>query len=80
MCDYYRCELSRRAFSRSVTLPADVDDTKAKAEMHDGMLEITLPKLEQAKKRDIKIHSEPSGGRTPHGVRLSRKMRVRSLP
>ena len=53
--DYYRCEISRGAFSRTFTLPADVDDTKAKAEMHDGMLEITLPKLEQAKKRDIKI-------------------------
>lgn len=53
--DYYRCEISRGVFSRTITLPADVDDTKAKAEMHDGMLEITLPKLEQAKKRDIKI-------------------------
>jgi HSP20 family protein len=53
--DYYRCEISRGAFSRMVTLPADVDDTKAKAELHDGMLEITLPKMEQAKKRDIKI-------------------------
>ncbi len=53
--DYYRCEISRGAFSRTVTLPADVDDAKAKAEMHDGMLEITLPKVEQARKRDIKI-------------------------
>ena len=53
--DYYRCEISRGAFSRMVTLPADVDDTKAKAELHDGMLEITLPKLEPAKKRDISI-------------------------
>lgn len=53
--DYYRCEISRGAFSRSVLLPAEVDDTKAKAEMRDGILEITLPKLEQVKKRDIKI-------------------------
>jgi HSP20 family protein len=53
--DYYRCEISRGAFSRMVTLPADVDDTKAKAELRDGMLEITLPKLEPAAKKDIKI-------------------------
>lgn len=53
--DYYRCELSRGAFSRTITLPADVDDAKAKAEMHDGMLEITLPKVEEARKHDIKI-------------------------
>lgn len=53
--DYYRCEISRGAFSRTVTLPAEVDDTKAKAEMKDGMLEITLPKIEQTKKSEIKI-------------------------
>lgn len=53
--DYYRCEISRGAFSRSVLLPAEVDDSKAKAEIKDGLLEITLPKVEQAKKRDIKI-------------------------
>lgn len=53
--DYYRCEISRGAFARTVSLPADVDDAKAKAEMRDGMLEITLPKVEQARKRDIKI-------------------------
>ena len=53
--DYYRCEISRGSFSRSVVLPAEVNDAKATAEMRDGMLEITLPKLEQAKKRDIKI-------------------------
>ncbi|MGZ5094384.1 MAG: Hsp20/alpha crystallin family protein [Burkholderiales bacterium] len=53
--DYYRCEISRGAFSRSVTLPAEVDETKAKAEMKYGMLEITLPKTEQTKKAEIKI-------------------------
>jgi HSP20 family protein len=53
--DYYRCEISQGTFSRTVALPAEVDDSKAKAEMSDGMLEITLPKIEQAKKRDIKV-------------------------
>lgn len=53
--DYYRCEISRGSFSRTMTLPAEVDDTKARAEIKDGMLEVTLPKIEQAKKRDIKI-------------------------
>ncbi|MGZ5095946.1 MAG: Hsp20/alpha crystallin family protein [Burkholderiales bacterium] len=53
--DYCRCEISQGAFSRTVTLPAEVDETKAKAEMKDGMLQITLPKLEQTKKSEIKI-------------------------
>jgi HSP20 family protein len=53
--DYYRCEISRGSFSRSVLLPAEVDDSKAQAQIRDGVLEVTLPKLEQTKKRDIKI-------------------------
>jgi len=53
--DYYRCEMSRGEFSRMFTLPADVDETNAKAELHDGVLEVTLPKLEGAKKREIKV-------------------------
>jgi len=53
--DYYRCEISRGAFSRSIGLPAAVDDTKAKASVKDGMLELTLPKLEKSKRHTIAI-------------------------
>ena len=53
--DYYRCEISRGAFTRTVALPAEVDESKAKAAMKDGMLELTLPKLEKSKRRTIKI-------------------------
>lgn len=53
--DYYRCEISRGAFSRTVSLPAAVDSTKAKAEFKDGMLELTLPKVEKAKRHSVKI-------------------------
>jgi HSP20 family protein len=53
--DYYRCEISRGAFTRTVELPAAVDDSKAKASMRDGVLELTLPKLEKAKRHTIAI-------------------------
>jgi HSP20 family protein len=53
--DYYRCEVSQGMFSRTVTLPAMVDEAGAKAQLKDGMLEITLPKTEKSKKRAIKI-------------------------
>lgn len=53
--DYYRCEISRGAFSRMVTLPADVDESRAKASLKDGVLELILPKLEKAKRRTIKV-------------------------
>jgi HSP20 family protein len=53
--DYYRCEVSQGSFSRSVTLPADVNEAGAKAQLKDGMLEVTLPKVEKSKKRPITI-------------------------
>ena len=52
---YYRSEISRGTFSRTLALPAEVDDAKAKASMKDGVLELTLPKVEQAKRRTITI-------------------------
>ena len=53
--DYYRAEITRGAFSRTLALPAEVDDSKTKAVMKDGVLELTLPKVEKAKRRSIKI-------------------------
>jgi HSP20 family protein len=53
--DYYRCEVSQGSFTRTLTLPAEVTEAGAKAQLKDGMLEVTLPKAEQAKKRAIKV-------------------------
>jgi HSP20 family protein len=53
--DYYRREISVGSFSRTVALPADVDGARAKASFQDGMLELTLPKLEKAKRHSIKV-------------------------
>jgi len=53
--DYYRCEISQGSFSRMIALPAGVDESKAKASMKDGMLELTLPKLEKSKRHTIAI-------------------------
>ena len=53
--DYYRMEMSRGEFSRTVTLPAEIDSDKAKAGFSDGVLELTLPKVTKAKRRAIKV-------------------------
>ena len=53
--DYYRCEITRGAFSRTLAVPAEVDEAKAKAAMKDGVLELTLPKAEKSKRRHITI-------------------------
>jgi len=53
--DYYRCETSQGSFSRSLSLPAEVNIDKSDAKFNDGVLELKLPKLEGAKRRSIKI-------------------------
>jgi len=53
--EYYRREISRGEFQRTLTLPAQVDSDKAKASFKDGILEIVLPKLEKTKRKSIEI-------------------------
>ncbi|MFP4614903.1 MAG: Hsp20/alpha crystallin family protein [Thiohalorhabdus sp.] len=53
--DYYRREIASGSFARTVALPGEVDGDNAKAQFEDGILELTLPKREQAKRRRIKV-------------------------
>jgi len=53
--DFYRCEISRGSFSRTVALPVGVDGAKAKAKFQDGVLELTMPKTEKAKRVSVKV-------------------------
>lgn len=52
---YYYKESHTGAFSRVFTLPADVKEEKAVAEMKNGILSITIPKMEPKKATKIKI-------------------------
>lgn len=53
--DYYRCEIERGEFVRTLTLPAGVDGAKAKATFKDGMLELSLPKTGKVKRHSVAI-------------------------
>ena len=53
--NYYRMERSYGRFSRSVELPASVDMDKVKAECKNGVLEITLPKKEEVRSKQISV-------------------------
>ena len=53
--DYHRHEISSSSFARSVTVPASVDVSKAVASLKDGVLEISLPKTESSKRRNIEV-------------------------
>jgi HSP20 family protein len=53
--DYYYAERSYGSFARALSLPAKVKADKIKANFKDGILEIHLPKSEEAKPKEIKI-------------------------
>jgi len=53
--DYYHCEISQGSYSRTLSLPADVDEEKTKAKFKDGILELTLPKLKKSKRHAVKV-------------------------
>jgi len=53
--DCYARERSYGSFFRTIALPAEVDSPKAKATFKNGILEITLPKKEEAKPKEIKV-------------------------
>jgi len=53
--DYYRIERSYGSFARSFTLPNMVDYEKIHASMKNGVLEILIPKKEEAKPKEIEI-------------------------
>ena len=56
--DYYRVERSYGSFTRSFRLPKEVQSDKAKANFKDGVLEIRVPKTEEAMKKEKKVTIE----------------------
>ncbi len=52
---YHRKERAEGAFSRSISIPIEVDASRADARFADGILTLTLPKAEAAKPRQITV-------------------------
>jgi len=55
--DYSRKEFSSCSFSRSFTLPETIDKEKIQANYENGILHVSLPKVEEVKKltKEIKV-------------------------
>ncbi|MGB5224599.1 MAG: Hsp20/alpha crystallin family protein [Arenicellales bacterium] len=53
--DYYRSETMKGTFSRTMSLPSDVDGSKANSTFKDGVLEVVVPKLEKARRHSVKV-------------------------
>ena len=52
----YLSERFYGSFQRAFTLPRSVDPERIRADFWNGVLTVTLPKLAQAKGRQIEIH------------------------
>jgi HSP20 family protein len=56
--DYYWEERSYGSFARSFQLPSEVQTDKVEAKFKDGILEVKIPKTEEAKSREKKVKVE----------------------
>ena len=53
--EYYRREMSYGEYQRTLALPHTVDGEKARATFTDGVLELTLPKVEKTSRKKVKV-------------------------
>ena len=56
--NYFRAERAYGSFLRTLELPADVHADKVKASFKNGILEVRLPKTEEAKTKEVKVKVE----------------------
>jgi HSP20 family protein len=54
--NYHRIERSYGSFSRSFILPRTVSAEKISADYKDGVLNITMPKREESKPKQIRVN------------------------
>ncbi|POZ49841.1 Hsp20/alpha crystallin family protein [Methylovulum psychrotolerans] len=52
---YFRREITRGSYQRTLSLPNNVDNANAKAVFADGMLKVTVPKTEKIPRKHITI-------------------------
>lgn len=60
--NYLRRETRSGAFSRTIELPAGLQNDKAEAAFENGVLTVTFPKAEQVKAKKIQVKPAESNG------------------
>jgi HSP20 family protein len=53
--NYYRREIRRGSFTRTIALPVEVELDKATADLQKGVLNVHIPKTEKARKRAVTV-------------------------
>jgi len=66
---FHRVERRYGSFRRSITLPSQVQAEQIEASFEDGVLEVTVPKAEEAKPKKITVRA--GGGRQVEGASTS---------
>jgi HSP20 family protein len=60
---FHRVERRMSSFSRAIFLPASIDEDRIEAKLNSGILNIRLPKREEARRRRVPVKgTEPSTG------------------
>ncbi len=52
---YFRREISRGEYQRTLSLPDNVDSDNAKATFKDGILKVAIPKIAKGKRKSVEI-------------------------
>ena len=55
---YYYSERYYGVFNRTIDLPAEVDEKKAKASYRDGILKVEIPRTKEAKEKETRVTVE----------------------
>ncbi|MGY6529396.1 MAG: Hsp20/alpha crystallin family protein [Cyanobacterium sp.] len=58
--NYYISEFNYGKFERTINLPVAIKNTEVVAEYNDGILMLTLPKVEEVKNKVVKISLNPA--------------------
>lgn len=53
--DYYRREISRGTYNRTMVLPVNVKEDAAKATFKSGVLELIIPKVAKSQRTSVKV-------------------------
>ena len=56
--NYYYKEIKRGSFERTLRLPMEVQADKCDAKYKDGILKVTIPKIEASQPKKIKVTAE----------------------
>jgi len=59
---YYAYERSYGSFTRTFTLPTDVDESHVEAELRDGVLTLRMPKSPEQQPKKVQVKTSGGGG------------------